>query len=369
MIKVKNDITSRQFFVFIVTSQIGTGIITLPNQLAGKVGHDGWIPTLIGGIICSLLILVQLLLLKRYKDKCIVEINKNLYGKIIGQIFNLFLIIYVFCGTSLILRRIADIISAEVLKATPSLVAGFFTMIPSLYLLYYGLTPICRVANEVFFIITMAIVMYAIALGNMDFMTLLPIGEMGVMPILETIDITIYTYIGFELIVFIYPCIKDKENAIKYGELAVLSVTIFFTLTVAVVTGTFGENMLKGLSSSLIFFSGIISIPVIERIDLFFIVIWLPLAACVVRNFMFCTYYSLEKAFSIKHRNLMITFLMLLSILISRVPRTFSETEKVVNIFSIYSLTIDAFFIICFLFSIIKDKLFRSRWIGGKRKS
>lgn len=360
MIKVKNDITSKQFFVFIVTSQIGTGIITLPNQLAGKVGHDGWIPTLIGGIICSLLILVQLLLLKKYKDKCIIEINKKLYGKIIGQIFNLFLIVYVFYGSCIILRRIGDIISSEVLKATPSLVAGLFTMIPSLYLLYYGLTPICRVANEVFFIITITILMYIISLGNMDFMALLPIGEMGIMPILKTIDITIYTYIGFELIVFIYPCIKDKENAIKYGELAVLSVTIFFTLTVAVLTGVFGENMLKGLSSSLIFFSGIINIPVIERIDLFFIVMWLPLAACVVRNFMFCTYYSLEKMFSIKCRNLIITLLMLSSILVSRVPKTFSETEKVVNIFSIYSLIIDIFFIICFLFSIIKDKFFRS---------
>lgn len=369
MIKVKNDITSKQFFVFIVTSQIGTGIITLPNQLAEKVGHDGWIATLIGGIICSLLILVQLLLLKRYEDKSIIEINKKLYGKTIGQIFNLFLVIYLFCGSSIILRRMGDIISAEVLRVTPSLIAGFFTMIPSLYLLYYGLTPICRVANEVFFIIAITILMYIISLGNIDFMTLLPIGEIGIMPILKTIDITIYTYIGFELIVFIYPCIKDKENAIKYGELAVLSVTIFFTVTVAVVTGVFGENMLKGLSSSLIFFSGIISIPVMERIDLFFVIIWLPLAACVVRNFMFCTYYSLEKMFSIKRRNLMIALLMLSSILVSRGPRTFSETEKVVDIFSIYSLIIDVFFIICFLFSIIKDKLFRSIWIGGKRKN
>ena len=116
--------------------------------------------------------------------------------------------------------------------------------------------------------------MYIIALSNMDFMTLLPIGEIGIMPILKTIEITIYTYIWFELIVFIYPCVKDKENAIKYGELAVLSVTIFFTLTVAVVTGVFGENMLKELSSSLLFFSGIINIPVIERIDLFFIIIF-----------------------------------------------------------------------------------------------
>lgn len=361
MIKVKNDITSKQFFVFIVTSQIGTGIITLPNQLAGGAGHDGWIPTLIGGIICSLLILLQLILLKRYSNKSIIEINKILYGKWIGQLFNLFLIAYTFFGGCIIARRFGDIIASEILKDTPSLVSGFFTIIPSLYLLYYGLTPICRVGSEVFLVIVATILMYMVALGAMDFMHLLPIGEAGMLSIINSIKTTIYAYIGFELIVYIYPCIKDKENAIKYAELAVLAVTIFFTITVTLVTGVFGEDMLRRLPTSLMFLSGIISIPVIERIDLFFIILWIPLVACVTRNFIFCTYYSLGKMFSVKKTNLVITILVIMTILLSRIPRSFTEAEKFVKIFSIYSLSIDGFVVVCLVISIIKDKLLKNK--------
>lgn len=368
MIKVKNDITSKQFFVFIVTCQVGTGIITLSNQLATKVGHDGWISTIIGGLVCALFMLSHMLFLKMHSNKSIIDINKTLYGKWIGGIFNILLIAYTFFGGSIIIRRIGDIIASQILKDTPSLVSGFFIIIPSLYLLYYGLTPICRISCEVFFIATLTILMYFVAMGNFDYMNLLPIGEAGIMPILKSVKTTIYTYLGFEIVVFMYPCIKDKENSLKYAELAILSVTIFFTVSVVVVTGVFGENMLKKLPSSLMFLSGIINIPVVERIDLFFIVLWLPLVACVGRNFLFCTYYSLERMFQIKRRNLIVTLMVVATILISRIPKNFSETEKIVNIFSLYSVCINIFFVLCFFISIVKDKIMKKNY-GEKEKA
>lgn len=363
MIKVKNDITSKQLFVFVVTSQIGTGIITLPNQLATKVGHDGWIPTLIGGVVCSLMILIQLLLLRKYSDKCIIEINKIVYGKWLGQLFNLCILVYTFFGGAIIVRRIGDIVSSQILKNTPPIITAFFTIIPSLYLLYYGLTPICRVACEMYFIVLVTIIMYVVAFRNFDYMNLLPVGEAGILPILKTVATTIYSYIGFELIMFIYPCVKDKENALKYSELAVMAVTIFFTVTVALVTGVFGENMLKKLPTSLIFLSATVNIPVVERIDLFFIILWIPLVACVARNFMFSTYYSIEKVFSSKKRTLKVTVFVIITIFLTRIPRTFYETEKIVGVFSIFALTVNIFFIISFFISIIKDKFLKNK--GG----
>lgn len=357
MIKVKNDITSKQFFVFIINCQVGTGIITLSNQLAEQVGHDGWIPTVIGGILCALVMLIEMLLLKRYSNKSIVEIDKVLYGKWVGGIFNIMLIAYTFFGGCIILRRFSDIVASQILRDTPPLVSGIFIMLPSLYLLCYGLTPICKVGCEAFLIITLTIIMYMLAAKDMSFRNLLPVAEAGIIPILKSLKTTVYTYLGFETVAYIYPCVKDKENALKYAELAIILVTIFFTATVAIVTSIFGEKLLKQLPTSLMFLSGIVDIPVIERIDLFFIILWMPLVACVARNFMFCTYFSLEKMFPMKKRILSIVVMSVLSILISRMPRNFSETEKIVSIFSMCSIVINAFFIITFIISIIKDKL------------
>lgn len=40
-----------------------------------------------------------------------------------------------------------------------------------------------------------------------------------------------------------------------------------------------------------------------------------------------------------------------------RIPKSFLQTERFVDLFSIYAVFVNAFLIMCFIISIIKDKL------------
>ena len=88
----RNQITAKQLGVFILSAQVGLGVIGLPSDLAKAVGHDGWISILSAGLLSTLVTIILIALLRRYSNQSIFEINRYLFGNILGQTINILLI-------------------------------------------------------------------------------------------------------------------------------------------------------------------------------------------------------------------------------------------------------------------------------------
>ena len=95
-----NTITAKQMMRFTFVCQTGVGVINLPALLAREAGHDGWISVAVSGIIAIFLASLIVVLLRRYSDKCIFDITRLIFGKIIGFIINTLLCIYFFLVAS-----------------------------------------------------------------------------------------------------------------------------------------------------------------------------------------------------------------------------------------------------------------------------
>ena len=130
----ENNITSGQLMGLIVSIQVGTGVLTLPSQLATTSGHDGWISVLVYGIIVTAIIFIMVRLMYRYNNKSIYEINKLLYGKYLGGLLNLFIVLYLWYSACLYLRSFTNILHIHLLRSSPSLILCIFTLIPTIYL-------------------------------------------------------------------------------------------------------------------------------------------------------------------------------------------------------------------------------------------
>lgn len=352
----RDTISSKQLFIFIITSQIATGEITIANHLAITAGHDGWISVILSGIIFAILMLIFMLFLKSFGDKSILQINSIIYGKWLGGFFNTILIVYTYIFACITLRRMSDLITSKILNETPPLIVGAFVILPTLYLVWYGLKPICRVGTLIFLALFFALCIYAFSFKEVRLTNLLPIGEAGIIPITKSIYTVFYSYMGFELIIFVYPNIRDKQKALKYAELGNLLTMTFYTITVLIVTATFGENMLQNLQNSLIYYSRIVSIPIIERIDLFVIELLLVLVAFCFTNLVFCTYYSLIKLLTIKRKKLLLLTLVFTILFVSRIPKDFNETNIYSSYLSIYAIFIYLFIIVSFIISFFKNR-------------
>src|SRR4051794_11483929 len=104
----RHDITSNQLMIYGISAQVGTGILLLPSSLAAEEGHDGWISTLLTGILSILLIIIIMELLKRCSNKSIYEINNLLYGKYLGWFLSFIIFLYLCFATIINLRVLVE---------------------------------------------------------------------------------------------------------------------------------------------------------------------------------------------------------------------------------------------------------------------
>ncbi|MCT8978437.1 spore germination protein [Clostridium sp. CX1] len=335
-----NSITSKQLIAFIVSSQIGIGILTLPSTLAEDVGHDGWIVVLLAGMLFSTLTLLIMLFLRRFDGKSLIEINKVIYGKYFSLIVSLIYIIYVYFGTIVTLRAFVEMVRITILKLTPIFALVLLCLIPEIYLAWYGLKAISRFGNVIYIVLFSSIILYLFSLYDyrMDF--ILPIGEAGIPAILKTTLATTMSYLGPELALFIYSDIKDKDKALKYAVLGNFITTLFYTATVLVLTLFFGEEMLLRLVFPLFSFSSSHRVFVFERLDLIFVSLWMPSMGTTMLSYYFCTYYGLSKLMRIpigtrdinSSRIALFIGILLLVVPLSLLPKTSIEIRNLLNI-------------------------------------
>lgn len=356
MEKSRDNITSKQAMTFVITSEVGVGILSLPASLAKAVGHDGWICVIAACFISIISGIIITLFLKRYFNKSILEINKLLYGKYIGKLINYLLVIYTYLITAYILRQFTDLIKISILRNTPAIVLGVFITIPTIYLTWYGLKGTCRYAYVFYFSIATMIFLLILVSSNIRWTFLLPVGEAGIKTIIKGIGTVTFSFLGYELLSFIYPNITDKNKVIKSVAFGTFLSGVFYTLIVIVCTGVFGENRMKYMTFPTFSLSRTYKSIVVERVDLFFISFWMPITAGAMRSYYFCAYYSSFKLLNIKNKKVFITLLTVIVILISRIPRDEIQVSKFAKIVNLYGVIVIGFLLISYVFSFVNKR-------------
>lgn len=351
-----NNIKSSQLMLLTFITQTGIGIIILSSDLAKQVGHDGWISILITGIIMIIISALFVLFLRRYKDKDIYKINEFIFGKFLGFIFNVLLIIYLLVNAVGSLSIFNFFIRINILHETPAWILAPFIILPTIYLVWQGLKYVGRFLY-IAVVAYIIIIIYTILIYNeYKFSFLMPIGEAGIMQIISSIKTSFFAYLGFELIVFIYPEISDKENALKSHISATLMSIIFFLIITIVSTAIFGENLLSKLSMPFFDLSRVYNAPIFERVDLYYIGLWFIPTACSMRSYVFVTLYSMEKVFKLKKTRLIYGIFFVIIILLSSIPRNINQVLKFIEVINISAIAVTLFILICFILSFIRTK-------------
>ena len=341
------QITSRQLSLFVLSSKIGTGIIYIPHWLAIYSGHCGWICVLISGIISTFLLYLIIILLKRYKNKSIFEINNVLFGKYIAWIINILLCIYLFIIGSFVVRNYVDIVSLRLLPRTPPIVLTLSILLTTIYLIYSGLKYICRYENIIFLSIFSLLFLCLIIIKDIKITFLLPLFNSNLVSIASGIFISFYAFLGFEVVAFVYPYVVDKENVTKSLMLSSFFLTFFLTFMTFVLTGFFGENMIKHLVLPIITLTGSVKFPVFESLDIYFILSWTPVIAC--------SYYGIKKLFNIEGNFLLIIFTIIF-VALSRIFRDFLQVEMITRTARLLGISVVLYMILCLIISLITKK-------------
>lgn len=356
MVERKHMISSNQLRTFITSAQIGIGILVLPSTLARDVGHDGWISFVLAGIISISAAIIIVKLLQLYKDKSIYEINKVIFGNHLGNVMNFMIILYLSYATAIGIRVFASVINITILRLTPPILLSVYVLIPTLYLIWYGLKSICRFANLLYFIMFIIIIFFLIIFKYLRLTLLMPVGDAGLNQIIKGVFPSMFALLGFELTVIIYPNITDKSKVLKNVILANVITVIYTLLNVLVITSFFGETMASNLVFPLFSLARSYKAPIFERVDMYYIALWFPAMAISLRAYFFSTHYSINKIFNIKKTTSSLIIMTVCLVLLSRLPRDFNEVSAYMDILNKIGLGFITYLIICYFIAVISKK-------------
>lgn len=326
-------ITSKQLIFIILGSTVATGILSLPRSVTAVAGYDGWISIILG--VCVPLTSFFLIerLLRKFPDLTLVEITQLLFGKTIGFLLVLGFISYAVFFESVVLRVATEVTSTFALRQTPIAVTALLISIAVIYIAAKGAKTIGRLNELLFYILLLDFVLVVLALKTgIDFTNIMPIGGRGLFAIVKGIVPTAFAYEGVEILFLIYFMVDRKSEVLKAGAIAVFLSMIFYLLVTIVCLLVFGADSMKIFLWPTLALIKTIEMPVIERLDFFFLAIWAGLAFRPVTNMCFAASYSLIQLLGLnkeKYYPFAVIILTVLMYILALIPGDIVQVFKI----------------------------------------
>jgi spore germination protein (amino acid permease) len=325
------SISKFQFYFFIIQSQLGIGLLSLPNVVQSTAKGDGWISTLLAGVVVQITLTLYWFLMKRYPDYGYSEITQQILGRYIGKFCNIIIFIFFILTGSFALKLFILCVNLWLLPLTPMWVLSLIIILSCLYLTISDLRIIARFFVLASFLIILLFILSLFTFNlPKEFHYILPIGSSGVKNILLGSNKSLISMLGFEGFLIIFPYILNKKKgAYKTISFANLSVTMINTYFLLLCLVSFSPLQLKQIRYPVLFLFEVLSFEMVDRLDFIFLSIWIvPMTTSVIAYL----YFSVKSISKPKRFKMTVWINALLMYCIAVIPMN----EKQLDLFSTY---------------------------------
>lgn len=325
-------ITTKQLIFIIFGSTVATGFLSLPRSIAAVAGYDAWISVILGVCVPLTSLFLIELLFRKFPDLTMVQITQLLFGKIIGFLLVLGFISYAVFFESVVLRIATEVTSSFALSRTPRAVIALLISIAVIYIAGKGAKTVGRLNELLFYVLLLDFVLILLALkSGIDFTNVMPIGGTGLSAIAKGLVPTAFAYAGVEILFLIYFMVDRKSEVLKAGAIAVILSMFFYVSVTFVGLLVFGADIIKIFLWPTLVLIKTIEMPVIERLDFFFLAVWAGLAFRPVTNMCFAASCSLIQVLGLneeKYYPFAVIILTVLMYILALIPGDLDQVFK-----------------------------------------
>ena len=279
---------------FIHAVQTGVGIVGLPRIVFLAAKHDAWISVFLGGILSGVVLAMMVLMLKKYDSADLYGIQVDVFGKWLGNAMNFFYMIYMTLSFFVILMNYIEIVQVWIFPDLPTWQISLALILLTIYAVNGGVRIIVGVA---FLSVLGTLWMMFILIVPMQYAdpkNLLPILNVDLMKIVHGIFKTSLSLMGFELLMFLYPYVKDKKKVFMYSQIGNLFTTFLFTAITMVCITFFAENGLARTIWPVLSMFKIVRLPNLERFEFIAVSFWM----LIILPNMCCYLWAASKGFN-----------------------------------------------------------------------
>lgn len=321
-------------FFLIHSIQIGVGVLTFQAEIVKWAGNDAWISILLAGLAIHVLIWMMYKILNKEKTD-IISINQKLFGKWLGNFFNISLLLYFL------------------------LISMCLIFLPLIYYIVEGgfrvVTGICffGVVLPLYLLLTLLFPLEFAHYGN-----LLPVLTHSLTEIFLSSKHMTLSYIGFSTLFIYYPFIKEPEKSQKWAHFGVAFSTFIYFITFIVTIIFYSEEQLKTNLWPTLGLWKIIEMPFKERFEYIGISSWaiviLPNITLAIWAFM----RGVKRVFKLKQRKTLLFSLFVMLIIVPLI-KDYNQIQILSNCLSyagyvVFFGYIPLIFIIHFIYSKVK---------------
>ncbi|WP_223701217.1 GerAB/ArcD/ProY family transporter [Sutcliffiella deserti] len=300
------------YFVFFLfhSVQVGVGILGFQRSVVTKAGNDSWIAVVVAGIGVHLIIWISYQLLNRAKMD-LIDIHKFMFGKWIGNFFNLIWVIYFsFVGIT-ILYSYFEVIRVWMFPELSVFLMMIFFGVLILYTVFGGFRTVAGICFLGVVIPSYLILTFLFPIPYSDFLSLLPVWNHSLTDIAAASQEMTLSYLGFSTLLLYYPFIKEAKKSQKWAHGGALLTLFSYLLIIVISLSYFSEEQLTNQKWATLTLWKIVEMPVVERFEYIGIASWALIILPNVCLAFWAASRGMKKIFNMKQKHAIIGILVL----------------------------------------------------------
>ena len=262
--------------IFIIHSvQVGVGIIGLPRIVFLNAKHDAWIAVFLAGVFTAIILWFMIMMLKQYDSADLYGIHADVFGKWLGNFLSFVYMLYLTACFSVIILNYIEIVQVWIFPNLPTWQLALVLILLAVYAVHGGIRVIVGVSFLSATGTLWLLLVLCIPLRYTDITHMFPIMNVDIKHMIKGIKSVTLSILGFELLMFVYPFVKEKRRALFYVQLGNLFTTLAFTLITLISIVFFAEDTLSKVIWPVISMLKIVRLPNLERFEFLAVSFWM----------------------------------------------------------------------------------------------
>lgn len=290
-----NNITSTQLVAYLLSTVTATAMMNAAPILYRNFGQNAIIVIVLIAVITAVLLLLVAQATRKTNFISPVIACERALGRYGGKAVYAIICLYLLLLSAFSLRIFIYIINLYYLQKTPMLIIAMLVIIPSLYTAYGGLRVFAHTASLLYLFWVIFFSIFILAKNNFTASNLFPLVNSQLIGSLKNIPWYFITSSALVSIFFFAPAIVNPEK-LKKNLLIFSLIFLLLLLAVYIIGRTYFGEPLEGLILPFFNLTGRYSIGLLERLDVIFILIFIPVLG-LFNTFHFMLLHWAQKNF------------------------------------------------------------------------
>ncbi|WP_223594690.1 GerAB/ArcD/ProY family transporter [Neobacillus bataviensis] len=333
----KSKVSPFLAFFIIHQMQFGVGVLGFQRIIAQSAGYDGWIAVLIAGLSVHVLVWIIYKIVETANGD-IVAAHTFIFGKKIGKLLSLPFVVYFILIMITTLRSFIEVIQVWVFQDMSTFWFALAFCGLAIYIVFGGFRTVTGVAFFGTVLPGYLMFTFLFTLQYADFKNLLPIFDHSLIELVKASYQMSITYLGYEILLFIYPFIKEPQKSKKWVHYGAFFTTFQYLYLSVITFAYFSEGQLKRYIWPTLTMWKIVELPFVERFDLIGIANWNIVILPSVCLSLWCASRTLKRVTNLKQKYGVLLISMVVLICIN-----FFKTRQQIHILLDYTGKISFF--------------------------